>query len=69
MTGESKAMRKENLIRCTQKKEQLQKDGVEKLKHNSIPSIILMAGTKVKSGSGKMVVINVGENSSIGTIK
>ena len=28
-----------------------------------------MAGTKVLSGSGKMVVINVGPRSSIGKIK
>lgn len=50
------------------KKKELEKKGIEKLKHHDIPSIILMAGTKVLTGNGSMIVINVGKNSSIGKI-
>ena len=45
MTGETKPMKKEILGKCLKKKQQLQKDGIEKLKHDSIPSVVLMAGT------------------------
>ena len=69
MTGETKPMKKDNLKNCMRMKQQLESEGIEKLSHHSIPSIIIMAGTKVMTGSGKIVVINVGENSSIGTIK
>jgi magnesium-transporting ATPase (P-type) len=47
----------------------LLKEGIDKISHHAIPSVVIMAGTKVLSGSGKMVVINVGPNSSIGKIK
>jgi Ca2+ transporting ATPase len=50
------------------KKKELEKKGIEKLKHHDIPSVILMAGTKVLTGNGSMIVINVGKNSSIGKI-
>ena len=50
-------------------KKQLESEGIEKLSHHSIPSIIIMAGTKVMTGTGRMMVVNVGANSSIGTIK
>lgn len=68
MTGETKPMRKEPIEICVDKKKELEKNGVEKLGHHDIPSIILMAGTKVLTGNGLMVVINVGKNSSIGKI-
>ena len=68
MTGETKPMNKDTFAKCLLKKSQLEKEGIEKLSHHAIPSIILMAGTKVLSGSGSMVIINVGKNSSIGKI-
>lgn len=51
------------------KKRDLEKQGIEKLGHHDIPSVILMAGTKVLTGNGTMIVINVGQYSSIGKIK
>lgn len=51
------------------KKRDLEKQGIEKLKHHDIPSVILMAGTKVLTGNGTMIVINVGKYSSIGKIQ
>ena len=69
MTEETTPRKKECLKNCLKKKQELEKNGIEKLDHHSIPSMILMSGTKVLTGTGKMVVINVGFNSSIGKIK
>ncbi len=69
MTGETKSMNKASIQECLKKKNNLVLKGIDKLDHHSIPSIVLMAGTKVLVGSGKMVVINVGKNSSIGKIQ
>ena len=69
MTGETKPMKKESLESCLKKKDELLKEGIDKISHHDIPSVVILAGTKVLSGSGKMVVINVGPNSSIGKIK
>lgn len=69
MTGETKPMNKDSLDNCLKKKRDLEKKGIEKLKHHDIPSVIMMAGTKVLTGNGSMIVINVGKNSSIGKIQ
>lgn len=69
MTGETKPMAKDSLENCLKKKRDLEKKGIEKLKHHDIPSVIMMAGTKVLTGNGSMIVINVGKNSSIGKIQ
>lgn len=69
MTGETKPMVKDSLENCLNKKRDLEKRGIEKLGHHDIPSVILMAGTKVLTGNGTMIVINVGKNSSIGKIQ
>lgn len=34
-----------------------------------MPSNVILAGTKVMTGTGKMIIINVGSNSAIGKIK
>lgn len=69
MTGETKPMNKDSLERCLKKKDQLTKKGIDKINHHAIPSIVFMAGTKILNGTGLMVIINVGNNSSIGKIK
>lgn len=69
MTGETKPMRKDILEKCLAKKRELEKKGIEHISHHAIPSIVIMAGTKVLTGRGKMLVINVGKNSSIGKIQ
>jgi magnesium-transporting ATPase (P-type) len=50
------------------KKVELEKKGIEHLSHHSIPSPVVLSGTKVLTGTGTMVVINVGKNSAIGKI-
>ena len=69
MTGETKPMKKDSLQNCIERKHKLEEQGVERIGHNDIPSVVLMAGTKVLSGSGKMLIINVGKNSAIGKIQ
>lgn len=69
MTGETKPMNKASLEQCLNKKKDLEKQGIEKLGHHDIPSVIMMAGTKILTGNGSMVVINVGKHSSIGKIQ
>lgn len=69
MTGETKPMTKECLQRCLDKKIELEKKGIEHLSHHSIPSPVVLSGTKVLTGTGSMVVINVGKNSAIGKIQ
>lgn len=68
MTGETKPMTKDNIQKCIAKKIELEKKGIEHLSHHSIPSPIILSGTKVLTGTGTMVVINVGSNSAIGKI-
>ena len=69
MTGETKPMVKDSNQRCLDKKVELEKKGIEHLSHHSIPSPVVLAGTKVLTGTGSMVVINVGSNSAIGKIQ
>lgn len=70
MTGETKPMTKNSLANCLAKKQVLIKEkGPTKLAHHDCPSPIILSGTKVLSGTGQMIVINVGKNSAIGKIK
>ncbi len=68
MTGETKAMQKESIEKCLSKKIELENKGIQNISHSSIPSPIILSGTKVISGTGRMVVINIGKNSAIGKI-
>ena len=68
MTGETKPMKKENIEYCEEKKNEYIKKN-HKFEHHDLPSPVIMAGTKVLSGHGNMIVINVGKNSAIGKIK
>ena len=69
MTGETKPMNKESLKKCLEKKIDLEKKGIEHLSHHSIPSPVVLSGTKVVTGTGRMLIINVGKNSAIGKIQ
>lgn len=69
MTGESKPMQKETLDSCLAKREAfLKKNPGAKLGAHDIPSPVILAGTKILNGSGKMLIICVGKNSTIGKI-
>lgn len=70
MTGESDPIKKNLLKHCIKKKEHIEKSGEKNLANkHEIPSPILMSGTKVLTGEGKMLVLVVGEASCIGKIR
>ena len=62
MTGEGDPINKNTLYACVKKKDQLEKNGEKNLadKH-LVPSPILMSGTSILSGEGKMLVLVVGK--------
>ena len=64
MTGETDAIKKGTLEYCQDKKK-AQESEVERHK---IPSPIILSGTKVMNGVGKMVVLVVGKYSCSGKI-
>lgn len=79
MTGETDPIKKDILVHCIEKRNQLINDGVRVLqisfpflKNNSgrhdVYSPIMMSGTRVLSGMGKMVVLVVGDASCVGKI-
>lgn len=70
MTGEGDPIHKNTLYACIKKKEHLEKSGEKNLadKH-LVPSPILMSGTSILSGEGKMLVLVVGLQSCIGKIR
>lgn len=70
MTGESDPIKKNTLAICLKKKQHLEQQGEKNIadKHE-VPSPIIMSGTKVLTGEGKMVVLAVGQASCIGKIR
>lgn len=70
VTGESKAMTKLTLSECLAKKQQaFAKLGGDRLAAHEVASPVILAGTKVVDGTGRMLILNVGKYSAIGKIK
>ena len=67
MTGQTEPIHKNTLQRCLKKKKEVGTDS-EDCKHE-IPSPVMMSGTKVLTGEGKMIVVVVGELSCVGKIR
>lgn len=61
MTGESEPVTKDTLENCL--------NALKKNCKDDVPSPVIVSGTKVASGEGKMVCLVVGKNSCIGKIK
>ena len=71
MTGESDARHKETLTTCIARRAEkgvVDYKKVDKTESHSIPSPVLLSGTNVAGGEGKMVCIVVGDSSAIGQI-
>lgn len=71
MTGESDERRKETLAQCLERRAErgdIDPKKVEKTDSHLLPSPILLSGTDVAAGTGKMLVLMVGENSALGEI-
>ena len=73
MTGESDERRKETFETCMQRKREKNAEGfdktnVDKADAHSLPSPLILSGTAVASGEGKMIVVMVGDFSAYGEI-
>lgn len=70
MTGESDVLHKANLDQCLSIKKKLQSENkyTDSDKH-AFYSPVLLSGTNIKNGTGQMIVIAVGDVSSIGKIR
>jgi Ca2+ transporting ATPase len=68
VTGESKPMNKFTHAECLAKRDALLAKHPNGLNSHDAPSSVILSGTKILNGNGKMVVINVGKYSAIGKI-
>lgn len=70
MTGESDVLHKETLNVCIKKRDNLIAEGnANTAGHHEVPSPVLLSGTNIKNGSGKMLIIAVGDRSAIGKVR
>ena len=70
MTGEAHHIKKNTVQACIKKKRALQANGERnQAGKDDVPSPVMMSGTKVLTGEGKMVVIVVGDLSCNGKIR
>ena len=70
MTGETEPIKKNLLKHCLKKKSALEKSGERNLANkHEIPSPIMLSGTKILTGEGKMLILVVGAQSCIGKIR
>lgn len=70
MTGEPMAMYKSSINSCYIKMQEIIDEGRANLVTNhEVPSPILVSGTKIANGTGRMIIFLVGKDSSIGKIK
>ena len=68
-TRETELIKKNTLYECLKVKEELEEYRRGSISTHAVPSPILLAGTKVASGTGKYVVIAVGKDSSLRKIQ
>lgn len=73
MTGESDERRKETFETCRARQQEKYAEGfdktkVDKAEAHGIPSPLILSGTSVAGGEGKMLVIMVGDFSALGEI-
>lgn len=70
MTGESEVLIKEPLAVCIAKRDKVIEDGkANTVGHHEVPSPVMLSGTNIKNGKGKMLVVAVGNKSAIGKIR
>ena len=70
MTGETLPIKKEILIKCINSRNNvISEGGKEQASTHEVSSPIMMSGSKVLQGEGKMLVIAVGKLSALGKIQ
>ena len=69
MTGETDPLKKGTMKECLDKRNEIiAEGGKNSASHHDVPSPIMMSGTKVLSGEGRMIVMVVGDNTCEGKI-
>jgi len=69
MTGETDPVKKNIISYCIDKRNSIIEEGAKNTAgRHEVPSPILMSGTRVLSGEGRMLIIVVGEASCVGKI-
>jgi len=69
MTGETLPIVKDIFIKCQHKRNTIVADGgKDQATAHDVPTPIMLSGSKVLSGEGKMVIIAVGKLSALGKI-
>jgi len=73
MTGEADAIKKDTFEKCMRTKHEKEADMNKTTTHkisrkHELPSPILMSGTSIATGEGRMLVLMVGDNSCLGDI-
>jgi P-type Ca2+ transporter type 2B len=70
MTGETDPIKKCVLKDCIARQEEVEKNGEKNISdRHEVPSPIVMSGTKVLSGEGKLLILVVGPRSCIGRVR
>ena len=70
MTGETEVMEKATISECLRKRDEVRKEGrANTAGVHEVPSPVMMSGTMIQQGRGKMIITCVGVNSAIGRIK
>lgn len=70
MTGETDPVHKNVFEKCYEKQQEIEESGERnKAGKHDVPSPIIMSGTRVLAGEGKMIVMVVGDQSCIGKVK
>lgn len=70
MTGESDVLLKEPVHVCIAKRDNVIAEGnTNTAGHHEVPSPVLLSGTNIKNGSGKILIIAVGDRSAIGKVR
>lgn len=70
MTGETDPVKKGSLDQCIETRNRLIAEGSKNTAgRHSVPSCVILSGTKILTGEGKMVIMVVGDSSSVGKIK
>ena len=67
MTGETHAIKKDIMMKCQHQRDEMIK--MDNKDPHELSSPIMMSGSRVLSGEGKMVVIAVGKYSALGKIQ
>ena len=69
MTGETDPIKKQSLHECIMKRDHIKNSGKANISGiHAVPSPLLLSGTRIQEGSGRMLIVAVGERSALGKI-